>query len=108
MMHTTIIHTAPVHTTLKLLCLPLSLAVVTALSSPPAQAQGSRSPHATPKQSLAAQVRARGHACETPLVARKDRHRSRQGHDDWVLTCSDARYRIVLVPNRAARITPIP
>jgi hypothetical protein len=84
------------------------LAIIAALASPPAQAQASRSPRLTPKQSLAAQVRARGHACETPLVARKDHHRSRQGHDDWVLTCNDARYRIVLVPNRAARITPIP
>lgn len=96
------------HTARKLLCLSLSLGVVVALAFPSALAQASRSPRSTPKQSLAAQVRERGHACETPLVARKDRLRSRQGHDDWVLTCSDARYRIVLVPNRAARITPIP
>ncbi|WP_424630433.1 hypothetical protein [Bradyrhizobium sp. SYSU BS000235] len=90
---------------LKLLGLSLSLCVVAALFSPQAHAQ--RGARATPKQSLAAQVRARGHACETPLVARKDRLRSRRDHADWVLTCSDARYRVVLVPNRAARITPI-
>lgn len=87
------------------LSLSFSLAAVAALASPPVHAQ--RGARLTPKQSLAAEVRARGHACEEPLVARKDRLRSRQGHDEWVLTCSDARYRIVLVPNRAARITPI-
>lgn len=100
--------TQVMHKALKLSGLSLSLAVVAALASPPAQAQASRSPRSTPKQSLAAEVRARGHACEEPLVARKDRHRSRQDHADWVLTCSDARYRIVRAPNRAARITPIP
>jgi hypothetical protein len=99
-------HTPQVmHKGLKLLCLSLLLGVVVALFSPQAHAQ--RGARERPKQSLAAQVRARGHACETPLVARKDRHRSRRDHADWVLTCSDARYRIVLVPNRAARITPI-
>lgn len=105
MMHTKVIHAAPMRKALKLLCLSLSLGIIAVLFSPQAHAQ--RGARQTPKQSLAAQVRERGHACETPLVARKDRHRSRRGHDDWVLTCSDARYRIVLAPHRAARITPI-
>lgn len=94
-----------IRTALKLLCLSLSLGFVATLFAPQAHAQ--RGARQTPKQSLAAQVRVRGHACEEPLIARKDRLRSRRDHDDWVLTCSDARYRIVLVPNRAARITQI-
>lgn len=97
------------HTTLKLLSFSLSFAfsvgVIGALSSPPAYAQQAAAD--TPKQSLAAQIRIQGYTCDRPLRARRDRHLSRPDRADWVLTCNNARYRILLDPGMAARVTKI-
>jgi hypothetical protein len=94
------------HKTLKLLSFSLSLAVIAVVSTPPANAQQAGAD--TPKQSLAAQIRIQGYTCDKPLRARRDRHLSRAGRADWVLTCSNARYRILLDPGMAANVTRIP
>ncbi len=93
------------HKTLKLLSFAFSMAIVAALSTPQANAQQAAAD--TPKQSLAAQIRSQGYVCEKPLRARRDRHLSRPGRADWVLTCSNARYRILLDPGMAANVRQI-
>jgi hypothetical protein len=97
--------TKVIHKALKLLSFSSSFAIVIALASPQAHAQ--RAGADTPKQSLAAQIRAQGYVCDQPLRARRDRHLSRPGRADWVLTCNNARYRILLDPGMAAQVTQI-
>ena len=100
-MHTAkVVHKAP-----KLLSFSSSFAIVVALFSPQANAQPAGAD--TPKQMLAVQIRAQGYACDKPLRARRDRHLSRPDRADWVLTCNNARYRILLDPGMAANVTQI-
>jgi hypothetical protein len=58
----------------------------------------------SPRDMLAAQIRTQGFACKKALHARRDARRSRADHDVWVLTCSNATYRVGLVPDMAASV----
>jgi hypothetical protein len=54
------------------------------------------------------QVRAQGHACVRATAAQRDLASSRPDEAVWVLTCEDARYRVRLTPDGAAKIELLP
>ena len=60
-----------------------------------------------PKDMLAAQIRTQGFVCEKALRATRDAKRSRADHAVWVLTCSNATYRISRAPDMAAKVQPL-
>ena len=53
---------------------------------------------------LAAQVRQQGYPCDGQVTAQRDPQQSRPDEADWILTCSNATYRVRLIPDMAARI----
>jgi hypothetical protein len=58
----------------------------------------------TPKNTLAAQIRTQGFACDNALRATQDVKRSRPDHEVWVLRCGNATYRISRYPDLAAKV----
>ena len=60
-----------------------------------------------PKDMLAAQIRTQGFVCEKALRATRDAKRSRADHAVWVLTCSNATYRVSRAPDMAAKVQPL-
>jgi hypothetical protein len=58
----------------------------------------------TPKDTLAAQIRTQGVACDKALSAVRDAKRSKPDHEVWVLKCSNATYRISRFPDMAAQV----
>ncbi|HJU29883.1 MAG TPA: hypothetical protein VJ740_00430 [Hyphomicrobiaceae bacterium] len=60
-----------------------------------------------PVDIVAAQVRMQGHACDKALRATRDRKASKPKETVWTLVCSNASYRVRLVPDMAARIDPL-
>jgi hypothetical protein len=56
------------------------------------------------KDLLAAQLRDQGYRCTSSLSATKDARRSRADEAVWVLRCTNATYRLRLVPDMAARV----
>lgn len=56
------------------------------------------------KDLLAAQLRDQGYRCTSPLSATKDARRSRADEAVWILRCTNATYRLRLVPDMAARV----
>jgi predicted trehalose synthase len=59
---------------------------------------------AMPAETIAAQVRLQGHRCDEPLSATRDTARSKPNEAVWVLKCANATYRLLLIPNMAARV----
>jgi hypothetical protein len=60
-----------------------------------------------PDSELAAQVRTQGYACDKALGATRDKKRSRPDYAVWVLTCSNAVYRVSRAPDMLAKIEPL-
>jgi len=58
----------------------------------------------TPMGDIAAQIRVQGYVCEKPLRAVRDARRSRPDYAVWVLTCSNAVYRVGRYPDLAAKV----
>jgi hypothetical protein len=58
----------------------------------------------TPKNDIAAQIRMQGFVCDKPLRAVRDARRSRPDYQVWVLTCSNATYRVGRYPDMAAKV----
>lgn len=56
------------------------------------------------ERAIAAQIRRRGYRCDGSLNAERDAKGSRPGEAVWVLKCENATYRIRLVPNMAAQV----
>jgi hypothetical protein len=57
-----------------------------------------------PKDTIAAQIRMQGFACDKPQSAVKDAKRSKPDEAVWVLKCGNAAYRIRLIPDMAAKV----
>lgn len=80
---------------------------VALLQIPLAGVDGSRAAHAQqipPAEDIAAQVRTQGHPCEGAPSALKLTRQSWPDEPLWILTCTNATYRVRLVPDMAARI----
>jgi hypothetical protein len=58
----------------------------------------------SPKDDLAAQLRAQGYKCDAPQGAVQDMQASKPDEAVWVVNCEDARYRVHLVPDMAAKV----
>jgi hypothetical protein len=61
----------------------------------------------TPKDIIAAHIRMQGFACENPVSAEHDRGSSRPNEAVWLLKCENRSYRVRLVPDMAANVTPM-
>lgn len=59
------------------------------------------------KEIIANQIRKQGFACTMAVKADPDPAHTRPDLKAWILTCSDAVYRVILVPDRAARVERI-
>ena len=57
-----------------------------------------------PKDTIAAQIRAQGFACDKPRSAVRDAKKSKPDEAVWVLKCNNAAYRIRLNPDMAAKV----
>lgn len=57
-----------------------------------------------PLEILAVRVREQGFPCDRPIKAERDQSASRPLSTVWFLDCSNARYRIVLHPDKGAEI----
>ncbi|HEX5998705.1 MAG TPA: hypothetical protein VFZ16_04805 [Hyphomicrobiaceae bacterium] len=61
----------------------------------------------TPAGLIAAQIRAQGYSCSPPVTAAR-RGQEATTHDAvWILSCSNARYRVRLIPDMAAQVTQL-
>jgi hypothetical protein len=58
-------------------------------------------------QVVADAVRSQGYACAEPSSVERDAAASRPDLPVWILTCEAGRYRVELVPDMRARVTPI-
>ena len=56
---------------------------------------------------VAAQVREQGYPCEEPTSAERDQGSDGAQGESWILRCTNASYRVELVPDMAARVQKI-
>ena len=56
------------------------------------------------KEIIAAKVRNQGYACGSPKGVERDSEKTLPGEIGWMLECDNARYRVMLVPHKSARI----
>jgi hypothetical protein len=61
----------------------------------------------SPKDDIAAQIRAQGYACDQPQSATRDPQASKPDEEVWLLRCEGASYRVRLIPDVAAQVEPI-
>ncbi len=61
----------------------------------------------SPKDDIAAQIRAQGYACDQPQSATRDAQASKPDEEVWLLRCEGASYRVRLVPDMAAQVERI-
>ena len=61
----------------------------------------------SPKDDIAAQIRAQGYACDQPQSATRDPKASKPDEEVWLLRCEGASYRIRLIPDMAAQVERI-
>lgn len=78
------------------------LAVLAGLSSAAPAQQDSEA-----MQVVADAVRSQGYACAEPSAVERDPTLSRPDLPVWILTCEGGRYRVELVPDMRARVTPV-
>jgi hypothetical protein len=63
--------------------------------------------HAEEAEALAAELRRQAHRCESPVNAERDAERSRPDETVWVVRCTNATYRMRLIPHQAAHVEQI-
>jgi hypothetical protein len=61
----------------------------------------------SPKDDIAAQIRAQGNACDQPQSATRDAQASKPDEQVWLLQCEGTRYRVRLIPDMAAQVERI-
>jgi hypothetical protein len=61
----------------------------------------------SPKDDIAAQIRAQGYACDQPQSATRDAQASKPDEEVWLLRCEGASYRVRLIPDMAAQVERI-
>jgi hypothetical protein len=58
----------------------------------------------SPKDDIAAQIRAQGYACDQPQSVTRDSQASKPDEEVWLLRCKGASYRVRLIPDMAAQV----
>ena len=61
----------------------------------------------SPKDDIAAQIRAQGYACDQPQSATRDAQASKPDEEVWLLHCEGTSYRVRLIPDMAAQVERI-
>jgi hypothetical protein len=61
-------------------------------------------PGEDPKNMLAAQLRDQGYDCVQPKSAERDVQASKPDEEVWIVQCENARYRMRLDPDMAAKV----
>jgi len=56
---------------------------------------------------IAAHIRNQGYTCQKALSAQRNRRASKPDEPFWVLRCSNAAYRVRLIPDMAAKVERI-
>ncbi len=56
---------------------------------------------------VAAHIRSQGYPCDSAQAAKRDPRASKPDEQVWLLTCTNARYRVRLVPDMAAAVEQI-
>lgn len=82
---------------------PVVLLCSLALAAP-AAAQTAGGDSDTPPEIVAAQIRDQGYACGIAQKAVRDEADTSPGEQAWILTCSNATYRVKFVPDQAAHV----
>ena len=79
-----------------------------ALATVPAAAQSdSAATDAAAETIVSSQLRAQGYQCDDPHSAEPDQGDSSPGELAWIITCNNAKYRVKLVPDQAAKVEQI-
>ena len=60
-----------------------------------------------PKEIVASQIRSQGYTCDSPQNAERSMTASKAHEVVWVLDCQNARYRVTLIPNMAAKVDKV-
>lgn len=60
----------------------------------------------SPKDVIAAHLRTQGYKCDAPKSATHDAAASRPDEAVWIIRCENARYRVRLIPDMAAKVEP--
>ena len=60
-----------------------------------------------PAELIAAQIRARGYACEQAQNAELDRAASKPNEKVWTLQCNNGTYRVRIIPNMAVQVEQV-
>ncbi|HEU4380107.1 MAG TPA: hypothetical protein VFR73_16160 [Hyphomicrobiaceae bacterium] len=77
------------------------VAIAAVCQTGPAQAQESA------KDIIAAHIRMQGYACEKPISAERDQSLSRPDEAVWLLKCENHSYQVRLIPDMAAKVSPL-
>ena len=88
---------------------PARIGAVLYLVATPASLLGNFGPAAAQEEagaanSLAIEIRRQGHPCEGVPRAERDAQQSRPDEPVWIVKCTNATYRIRLIPHQAGRI----
>jgi hypothetical protein len=59
------------------------------------------------KDIIAAHIRMQGYACEKPISAERDQSLSRPDEAVWLLKCENHSYQVRLIPDMAAKVSPM-
>ena len=58
----------------------------------------------TPTNIISDHIRRQGYACDEPRHAERDEQASRPNGAVWTLSCRNAKYRVTLIPDMAAKV----
>jgi hypothetical protein len=61
----------------------------------------------SPKDIIAAHIRMQGYACEKPISAERDQSLSMPNEAVWLLKCENHSYQVRLIPDMAAKVSPV-
>lgn len=61
----------------------------------------------SPKDIIAAHIRMQGYACEKPISAERDHALSKPDEPVWLLKCENHSYQVRLIPDMAAKVSPL-
>lgn len=64
-------------------------------------------PKEVSKDIIAVQIRKQGFACENPESATRDPEAAKPDEAAWILTCKGVTYKVMLIPNQAAKVERI-
>lgn len=67
-------------------------------------ASHAQDPNEVPKEIIAVQIRKQGYACDAPKTATREPSTGNPDDRVWILECENARYRVHLTPDMAARV----